>query len=562
MVFKKRRMVICLLFLLPCITAQAVDIYVPDAYPTIQEAIQASSDNDQIIVRDGTYIENINFLGKAITLTSENGASATIIDGNQSHSVVTFRSGEGSSSVLTGFTIRNGLDDEGGGIFCGVSTSPTLTENVIHGNTAGHGGGIYCVDASPDIAYNAIYGNEAGFGGGCYCLNASPTLTDNSFVGNRAASLGGGFACRDLSSPTLEGNIISMNDADAGGGVMTRNQATPRLMNNTISFNMANTGGGILCTESGAAVIMNNTISENTAELGGGLCCRYTATPVLSNNTVMLNAADTGGGIYCWQAEPEIIDSIFWENQAIDGAEFALVAGSVLHIAHSNVQGGQAMVSLDIVSSLDWGTGMIDADPLFTAGANGLYYLSQIAAGQVQDSPCLDAGSGTAASVGMDPYWTRTDGVPDTSDVDMGFHYGPFSSSWTVPLYPDVYTHSTSAGGTIEFTLDAGPSKGGRPYLILGSLSGTEPGFFLPGGLTRMHLNIDGFTHILIDLAFTASPITTNFFDTLDASGESKAQFNVPPLPPGALGTEMFFAYTLDWPWEYASNPVEIAVVP
>ena len=52
-------------------TAHAATIYVPDDYPTIQGAIDAAANGDTVIVRTGTYRENLDFLGKAITVTSE-----------------------------------------------------------------------------------------------------------------------------------------------------------------------------------------------------------------------------------------------------------------------------------------------------------------------------------------------------------------------------------------------------------------------------------------------------------------------------------------------------------
>jgi hypothetical protein len=63
---------------------------------------------------------------------------------------------------------------------------------------------------------------------------------------------------------------------------------------------------------------------------------------------------------------------------------------------------------------------MIDADPLFVTGPQGNYYLSQIAAGQGTDSPCVDTGDPASHMiVGT----TRTDEVPDSGVVDMGYHY-------------------------------------------------------------------------------------------------------------------------------------------
>ena len=52
---------------------------VPGDFNSIQEAIDAVSDNDEICVGPGTYYEQIDFLGKAIRLYSTHGPGATII---------------------------------------------------------------------------------------------------------------------------------------------------------------------------------------------------------------------------------------------------------------------------------------------------------------------------------------------------------------------------------------------------------------------------------------------------------------------------------------------------
>ena len=70
---------------------------------------------DTVVVAPGTYQENINFLSKAITVNSSGGAKLTTIDGGLAASVVTFSTGETSTSVLSGFTITNGKASFGGG---------------------------------------------------------------------------------------------------------------------------------------------------------------------------------------------------------------------------------------------------------------------------------------------------------------------------------------------------------------------------------------------------------------------------------------------------------------
>ncbi len=113
---------------LTSISAHATTINVPADQPTIQNAIDAAMDGDLVLVAPGTYVENIDFIDKAITVMSEEGAEVTIIDGNQAGSVVTFANGDTGTALLQGFTIRSGYALEGGGIYCEDSSS-ILIEN-------------------------------------------------------------------------------------------------------------------------------------------------------------------------------------------------------------------------------------------------------------------------------------------------------------------------------------------------------------------------------------------------------------------------------------------------
>jgi hypothetical protein len=146
--------------------AAQTTIRVPADQPTIQAAINAGASGDTVLVAPGTYFEQINFLGKAITVTSEAGPAATIINGSGAGVVVTFDSGEGPGAVLRGFTVTNGGGFTGGGVEVS-SASPTIEDNVITANTGCDGIGINVSFGSPSIVGNRITNNvRSGCSGG------------------------------------------------------------------------------------------------------------------------------------------------------------------------------------------------------------------------------------------------------------------------------------------------------------------------------------------------------------------------------------------------------------
>ena len=116
-------------------------INVPADHATIQAAINAASGGDEVVVNPGTYVEIINFNGKAITLrSSSDDPEGTIIDANGSGTVVTCWSGETATTLLQGFTLTGGNNADGGGMH-NANSSPTVTNSIFSGNTAEWGGG-------------------------------------------------------------------------------------------------------------------------------------------------------------------------------------------------------------------------------------------------------------------------------------------------------------------------------------------------------------------------------------------------------------------------------------
>jgi hypothetical protein len=194
-------------------------LYVPENFATIQEGIDAAFAGDTIFVAAGTYIEKINFNGKNIAMIGA-GQDSTIIDGNQDSTVVTFSNGEDSSSVISGFTIKNGQGRNGGGIHCGNNSSPRIQNLVIINNVADFGGGIQCFNSSPTIQNVIITGNTAGNdGGGIHCFNSSPTLDNVEITDNIGTWKGGGLGVFSSSDVIAQHVTMNNNSSASGAGV-------------------------------------------------------------------------------------------------------------------------------------------------------------------------------------------------------------------------------------------------------------------------------------------------------------------------------------------------------
>lgn len=282
-------------------------IIVPDDYPKIQEAVNAAVDGDTVLVSPGTYVENIDFIGKALTVKSSKGAAVTTIDGGRNGSVVSFSNGEGNGSVLEGFTITNGSGTfsgpytYGGGIYCWFST-PTITGNIIKGNTVNyHGGGIYCISAdSFSISYNTICNNKSNNGGGIYCSAGS--------------------------NPIISFNIIYGNDADLdGGGLYCNFDSNPLLVNNSICSNTAGYGGGGIYSYGSSPVVINSILWDNRAPNGSEAHLADWLYPSM----LRIAYSDVEGGMTSIHVQPQCI--LIWGNGMIDTDPAFVLAGKRDH---------------------------------------------------------------------------------------------------------------------------------------------------------------------------------------------------------------------------------------
>lgn len=290
----------------------AATIYVPGDYAAIQEGIDAASNGDTVLVANGTYVENISFNGKAITVLSSYGPGVTIIDGNQADRVVTIDSNSGVACSLQGFTLTNGnTSGRGGGLFSD-GDSPLIKGNIIYGNTAtNHGGGVACQGGAPQLLDNIIHTNTSldKDGGGLYLRYES---NDNVFANN----------------------IIYNNTADKrGGGVLLRGTEPLYLTNNTIFGNTAGTRGGGVCCIFTYEVVMNNTILwDNSGSNGPEM---WIDGDPSRTTTLTINYSDVDGGqsnvvvapdgVLNWGAQMMDADPLFKDSA---NGDFHLLASS------------------------------------------------------------------------------------------------------------------------------------------------------------------------------------------------------------------------------------------
>lgn len=353
-------------------------------YCTIQAAINAAVATDTVLVMPGTYQENIDFNGKAITVTSSDPDPAvTIIDGGSADRVAYFGNGETTASVLDGFTLQNGrAGGSGGGILIELGASPTIKNNVIKDNLADLPGFGISVEGggSPIIDGNTINNNRGtncctggSGGGGISVVGAGSAQIMNNTITNNVVTprfIGaGGIDLFAAGTPTIRNNFISGNAGGFGGGIGIVNASNALIVQNVIVNNGAsNEGGGIYwLVPSGepGPIVLNNTIVNNNSVQGSGVFADgFDASTELTNNLII--ATPGQAAVYCGNFN-DLNPPVFNSNDVYSSGGIAY-AGICTDQTGSN--------------------GNISADPLFADTGSDDYRVDP-------GSPVIDVGDST-----------------------------------------------------------------------------------------------------------------------------------------------------------------------
>lgn len=194
---------------------------------TIQKGIDVAANGGHVVVQPDTYTGtgniDIDFNGKPITVRAVRSSdplliATTIIDCQSTlmdkHRAFYFNSGEDANSILEGFTIINGYQNDGGAIFC--ESSPTIKNCMFRNNTAlARGGAIYCSASQPRIINCTFAANSSWNIGGALCSdNAAGAQLINSVLWSNTASDGPELAVLSGSSPSN----LSVSYCDIQGG--------------------------------------------------------------------------------------------------------------------------------------------------------------------------------------------------------------------------------------------------------------------------------------------------------------------------------------------------------
>ena len=256
---------------------------------------------------------------------------------------------------------QTGQDGLGGGGLYLSSVDATFgaAANVADNRAAMRGGGAMAAHSAIAMEPgSAVSGNTAGHNGGGFFIQADGSLAtakDSSVASNSAVNGGGAFAIGG--SVSIGGSVNDNTATSRGGGIHVTNEGELSLLEGSlVSGNVAADGGGVALTAFSQGTIAGTVSSNQAGSLGGGVFYGWpwNYTPAAVPATLDLrfaatariedNGAANGAGLYATGA-----------GNAGATAVRATIEGATFEGNEAKAKGGGAYVAtatLDIESGL------------------------------------------------------------------------------------------------------------------------------------------------------------------------------------------------------------------
>ncbi len=365
-----------------------------NAYGSLQSALNAAANGDQVWVGQGTYYPTTTssqdssfylkngvavyggFVGTETLLSQRADTSGirTILsgnlgNGNHSKHIVYGLGTLDSTSILNGFTISGavlnltGTDVIGGGAGMYNEGSPSLSNIIFRSNSL------------------TIYANivDVPFGGGAgMCTKFGNPVLKNIVFNNNTVNYNG---------------TVSMTVAGGGGGLYVDSgnvQVINVRFDSNSAYGYSGFGGGLFTTGTGTTTVINALFTHNAAATGsngiqGAALCISEANATVTNATFCNN-----------------YDNALWEGYTISNYYGTLVMQNcIVHCSYPNIYNifntGTLTTNYCYLNGTYAGTGNINSSayPLFADTTHGNYSLMPC-------SPALNAGYNAYNTVATD----------------------------------------------------------------------------------------------------------------------------------------------------------------
>lgn len=190
-------------------------------FPTIQDAVNASTTGDTIALADGVFMgtgnRDVDLLGKELTIKGASGDPELVVIDCQGtpeepYRAFLFQDDETEFTVLRDLTITGGEHPgDGGAIYC--ESSPRIENVVFHHNGANRGGAIFVQGGSPKIDSCTFVENRGDSrAGGVALYGAECEITNSLFTANWGY-IGSAVFLPDSSTVALIGCTVTGNNS-------------------------------------------------------------------------------------------------------------------------------------------------------------------------------------------------------------------------------------------------------------------------------------------------------------------------------------------------------------